>query len=320
MNLSVVICTHNRLTLLIQAIASLNRATHPNGVAIKLLIIVNACTDGTVEWLRSYQQLMNSEKLLPLQWSVEKTPGKSNALNRAIGMIKSPVTCFIDDDQRVHHDYFCSVVKGINQFPDFDLFCGRMKPDWTGKEPNWVHDKGPYRIRLSLVPEYDLGSSSIPIIQGTHKLPSGGNIIVKSYVFKKIKGFSTDIGPKGHNLIGGEDMEFLSRALKSNFNIRYLPELSQYHYVDPERLRLLYILKKSFQRTRSSSKIMENQFGLPSYLIYKVCIFFFRATLSFNELKARYFLVRLAAVLGEIQNLRDNNFIAMNHSVRPKPL
>lgn len=315
MNLSIVICTHNRLTLLTQTIESLNRATHPDGVAVDVIVIANACTDNTIEWLKSYQQRMSLEEILPLQWSVEETPGKSHALNRAIGLIKSPVACFIDDDQRVHKNYLSAVVRGINQFPDFDLFCGRMEPDWTGKEPNWVHDKGPYRIRLSLVPEYDLGHISIPVMRGTHKLPSGGNIVVRQHVFKKTGGFSTDIGPKGHNLIGGEDMEFLGRVLQSNFRIRYLPELSQFHYVDPERIKLFYILKKSFQRTRSSNKIVENKSSVPLYMLNKVCIYFAQAIFSFNSLKTRYYLVRLAAVLGEIQHLRDLQNTITNPSI-----
>ncbi len=46
--LTVLICTHNRVELLTNAISSLNAATRPEGWQVGLLVAANACSDGTI--------------------------------------------------------------------------------------------------------------------------------------------------------------------------------------------------------------------------------------------------------------------------------
>jgi len=94
-SITILICTHNREVLLSRVLDSLNSATQPSCGA-EILVVANACTDGTHSLLKAYAQVAgnnallsvsefpgksDTKKLLPLRWIVEPTPGKTHALN-----------------------------------------------------------------------------------------------------------------------------------------------------------------------------------------------------------------------------------------------
>jgi hypothetical protein len=57
-------------------------------------------------------------------------------------------------------------------------------------------------------------------------------------VFELAGQFSTELGPHGHDLGGGEDSEYVLRALMRGVRCQYVPDVVQHHYVDTERLKL----------------------------------------------------------------------------------
>ena len=61
----------------------------------------------------------------------------------------------------------------MTSYPDADIFCGRILPDWDGTEPAWVHDTGEYRIYPLPVPRYDLGDATNAVAGGKGH-PRGG--------------------------------------------------------------------------------------------------------------------------------------------------
>ena len=76
MKLTVLICTHNRVSLLEKAICSLNAAARPATWNVEILVAANACTDGTHEFLENYTKEAAGHNWLPLTWFCESTPGK----------------------------------------------------------------------------------------------------------------------------------------------------------------------------------------------------------------------------------------------------
>ena len=305
MHLTILICTHNRTALLERTLASLNRTNLPANCSVNILVAANACTDNTAAFLENYQKQVTEKNWLPLVWLEETTPGKSHALNRAIPELRSELVALVDDDHRVDEDYLIGICAAAESYPDATLFCGRILPDWDGSEPAWVHDTGPYRIYPLPVPRQDQGDSPHPIGQ-EGPIPGGGNLFLRREVFDHTGGFSTALGPQGHNLGGGEDTDFVLRALNAGEQLLYIPNVKQYHYVDPARLRLGYLLRKSFQRSRASVKTRHSHARIPLYMWRKLATYVFHATCSLRWDKTRFFLVRIAAVLGEIQGIRKN--------------
>ncbi|MDB4409753.1 glycosyltransferase, partial [Gammaproteobacteria bacterium] len=264
------------------------------------LVVANACTDNTVAFLENYQEQAKEKDWLPLAWLEEATPGKSHALNRAIPELHSELIAFVDDDHRVDENYLIGICAAADSNPVATLFCGRILPDWDGSEPAWVHDTGPYRIYPLPVPRQEYGESERSI---GHEgpIPGGGNLFLRRQLFDDIGGFSTELGPKGHNLGGGEDTDFVVRALDTKAELLYIPDVKQYHYVDPARLRLAYLLKKSFQRSRASVQTVKQHARIPLYMWRKLAEYVFHAVFSLRWSKTRFFLVRIAATLGEIR-------------------
>ncbi|MGD2118981.1 MAG: glycosyltransferase [Chromatiales bacterium] len=296
--LTIVICTHNRAELLMQVIDSLNHVRRPEGYDISLLVIPNACTDETVSMLQQYLQRRRTDELA-LRYEEELQAGKSFALNHAIGMLQSGFLCFVDDDHRVDTGYFEAVVSGLERHSDSKIFCGQIIPDWTGEEPAWVHEQGEYKIFPLPVPHFELGSEERVVDLGS-ALPGGGNLVVRRSVFESVGLFSTELGPRGHNLAGSEDSDFVRRALMDGFTIHYLPEMKQYHYVDTDRLRFFYLVRKSFQRNRTITRVKEGGKTPPVYLWRRLVERLFLMLFSLTASRRRFYAMRTAGTLGEI--------------------
>lgn len=304
MTLTIVICTHNRVDLLEKTLESLNAAERPAGHCIEILVIANACTDSTISFLTNYQRASDIDAVIPLRWEQEPQAGKSYALNLAIGMISTPYVAFVDDDHRIDTAYLKEICAGLTNYPEATLYCGRILPDWDGSEPGWVHDRGPYRIYPLPVPRFDHGESPAEFSKNG-PIPGGGNLIVDIEVFKRIGVFSTALGPSGHNLGGGEDSDFVIRALSQGERLQYLPQIIQYHYVDHDRLTLRYILAKSYQRSRSVTRISAAGEPIPNYLWRKLFTYSAHAIFSLSWQKRRFYLVRLAAAFGELRGYSE---------------
>jgi len=312
MELTILICTHNRRELLSRVIQSINAATRPN-IPVKVLVIANACTDDTSAYLDDYraryEQACESgakHTPIPLSWIEEPRPGKSNALNTALRHLDTALIGFVDDDHRVDANYLNAIAASARQHPEVELFCGRILPDWDGSEPTWVHDSGPYRIYPLPVPRYDLGSDEAEVTSRAGPIPGGGNLVVRREVFDLVGQFSTDLGPRGHDLSGGEDSDYVLRAMHLGVICRYIPAIAQYHFVDTERLRFSYLLRKSFQRTRSNARIGGSG-PIPFYMWRKLLVYGVQAIFSLSWPRTRFYCVRFAAALGEISGRAQQN-------------
>ncbi|MBL4780858.1 MAG: glycosyltransferase family 2 protein [Porticoccaceae bacterium] len=300
LKLTVVICTHNRADLLMQAIHSLNSAVRPENCELAIMVIANACRDKSTEQLQRYRAVQQKSGTIPLQYREEPRPGKSLALNLALKKVTDGYICFVDDDHRVDSCYLTAIAEVIRKHPDCPLFCGRIIPDWTGEEPPWVHFSGQYRIYPLPVPHFELGTEAM-VLDESHSIPGGGNLIVNTSLFKQIGGFNTALGPKGHNLLGSEDSDFILRALSAKQELRYVPSITQYHWVDIERLQLRYLLQKSYQRTRSITLTRHPEHSQPPrYLWRKLFEYSIQGLSCFSQTKGRFYMMRVAATLGEI--------------------
>lgn len=307
MNITVVICTHNRSALLRSTLASLARARRPTQGRADILVAANACSDDTHALLAETEcdPIWHG---LPLRWIQVPTPGKSFALNSAIASAsaESAAICFIDDDQLVDAGFLQALAQALDDHPDHGIVCGKMHPAWDGSEPAWVHETGQYHIPIRPFPEYDFGDLPKEITAG-HKLPSGGNITVRRQVFQVAGLFSTDLGPQGHNLMGGEDLEFLMRCLNRGQRLIYVPTLRQLHAIERERMRTLYMMRKSYLRSLSSQRMADSPSPrVRPYMLLKPLRYCLNATFTADATRRFYFLIRMAAALGELRAAIEN--------------
>lgn len=305
--LTVLIATHNRADLLERTLGHLNEARRPADWLVDVLVAANACSDTTHalldRYVRDTRRTSHANARLPLRWVAETRPGKSHALNCAIALLTSDYTAFVDDDHRVDTGYLENVCRSAETYPEADILCGRILPDWDGSEPTWVHDGGPYRIYPLPVPRYDLGEQPL---RSPHEkaTPGGGNLVLRTALFTGVGDFSVSFGPVGRGLGGAEDHEWVLRAVAAGAVIQYVPEIVQYHYVDQTRLRLRYLMQKAYERSASAVRLMRTgaaQELVPAYMFRKAAGYVASALTAGGGPQRRFYLVRLAASLGEIK-------------------
>lgn len=305
-SLTVVICTHNRATLLERVLASINEAQRPEQWDVGILVGANSCGDTTHALLTDYQSQRDTNNWLPMDWFAEPTPGKSHALNNAMPRITSDIVAFVDDDHRIHDDYLTEVCRAAESYPQVDLFCGRILPDWDGSEPAWVHDQGPYRIYPLPVPRFDLGDEPRAVTPDI-AIPGGGNLFLRSPWLQRTGAFATDMGPVGHDLGGSEDADWVLRALRLGARLQYVPRVVQYHYVDAKRLTISYLMRKAYKRTASTMGLHDPvivERRVPRYLYRKLASYALSAATAVSDSRRRFYLVRTAAALGEVAGYR----------------
>jgi glycosyltransferase involved in cell wall biosynthesis len=304
MNISIIICTYNRAHLLKNAIRSLFDMEIPEGCDVELVVVNNASTDNTKSVIDNFLKNENFRvKVL-----FEPKLGKSFALNTAINNASGDILALVDDDHIASQGYLKTIYKAIKEYPSYNIFCGRILPNWDGTEPDWVHDNKVYPIRPFPVPYFDLGSKDIDVTLSSF-LPGAGNLVLYRRLFEQIGNFSIELGPVGHNLRGGEDTDFVLRALEKGERILFIPEMIQYHFVDPVRLKLGYLLKNAYLRSMVARSLREKPGvkllgSVPLYMIRKAAEHLFKSLLTFKSRRRRFFLVRFAATLGEIQGCR----------------
>ncbi len=306
LTIEVLISTYNRVALLERTLKDINEATRPADTALRIMVAVNACNDNTVKILEKYQKNTIENSSITLSWRSIETPGKSHALNEIIPSLSAEIVACVDDDHRIDVDYFCAITSAVRSHPEASMFCGRILPDWTGKEPSWVHDDGPFRIYPLPIPRFDLGDECVLINEGSGT-PGGGNLVVRRAVFKRVGQFATDLGPVGHDLGGAEDIDWVKRALAKGESVLYLPEIVQYHFVDSERLRLNYVVRKAYSRTASTMRVnrqIDATQTIPLYMYRKLFGYLLRMVFCLSANKRRYYLVRSAAALGEIRGFQ----------------
>lgn len=291
------------MELLERAINHINQAALPDGVSISLFVVANACTDATSDYLSAYQKTAAGGTNLPLQWIEESRPGKSNALNSAIPKLTAGAIAMVDDDHRVDKQFFVQIAEALNTFPQADFYCGKIIPDWTGNEESWVRDTGKYKIFPLPIPRFDLGDEPLQVTKDIAH-PGGGNLVIKLALFNRVGKFSTQFGPTGHNLEGAEDIQWVKRAYALDAYLQYIPQIMQYHYVDQDRLKFRYILKKAYARSSSTVRTDEDAksyFLFPRFLVRKCLNYLLLSIIAPSRAAKRFYLVRLSSTLGEIK-------------------
>jgi GT2 family glycosyltransferase len=110
-------------------------------------------------------------------------------------------------------------------------------------------------------------------------------------------------------LQGGEDIEFVRRALKHGERLIYIPEILQYHHVEKEKLALHYLIRKAYYRSMAAYELNEEISSGPTPLyLYRMAItYLVKSVFSLRHSARRYYLVKLASVIGEMQGHRKGH-------------
>jgi glucosyl-dolichyl phosphate glucuronosyltransferase len=237
-DLSIVICTFNRIKSLQKALNSLLNSNVGEHFVYEILIVDNNSNDNTREIIKEEEKRNSS-----IHYLFVKTQGLSYARNFGFTKAKGEYIAYIDDDCIVPTDWIREVQNIICE-NNPDIFGGPYIPYYITKKPKWYKD--------------DYGS----FMQG--KFPSskggvkdfylcGGNLIIKRKLLITAGGFNVDLGMSGNHIAYAEEGELQKRILQEfpNTKIYFDPELIVLHLVPPHKMRIYWRIRQQFSRGKS---------------------------------------------------------------------
>jgi glycosyltransferase involved in cell wall biosynthesis len=225
--LTVAICTRDRRSSLLRALASLAR--QKSSADWDVLVIDNGSADDTCEAVAA----LGGDFPVRLALVCEPSHGLSHARNRALREARGRAVVYIDDDVTLRAGWLEAHARALAG-PDVLATGGPILPVLPdGLAAGW---------RAFLEAElggptgrYDFGREpqEIPGPRGI-LLPFGGNLGVVRSLALGVGGFRTDLG-FGPRRIPGEETEFLRRLRRLPGRILYVPDAALDHHLDAAR-------------------------------------------------------------------------------------
>jgi cellulose synthase/poly-beta-1,6-N-acetylglucosamine synthase-like glycosyltransferase len=210
LDVSLVICTRNRCQQLARCLESVGRIVFER--PWELIIVDNGSVDETASVVMKFVK----NTTISMTYKLESKPGKSNALNTAIGMARGEIVAFTDDDCYPSPDFLDRV---------WSAFEDRSVGYITGRIV--LHDPtdAPVTIYESTTSLTFPGGSFI----GAGPI-SGANIAFRRSVLVEIGGFDPFFGPGSSFQAVAEDLDAAGRASAMGWKGQYRPEVIIRHH------------------------------------------------------------------------------------------
>lgn len=247
---SVVICTHDRATVLGRAVAG--ALSEARACGAEVVVVNNASTDGTPALLET---LVRRER--PTLRAVrEPELGLSAARNRGLAVARGEVVAFLDDDAAPRPGWLRALCAPFDT-PAVVCTGGRVLLAFSQPPPAWLTP--PLHGTLSA---FDPGDEPRVLRYGQHNYPHGGNIAFRVSAARAGGGFSTRLGFRGGRLLAHEETDLCYRLEAAGGEIRYVPDAVVDHWMLPERLTPEWVLGRHRQSGQSAAIFVLRNRGL----------------------------------------------------------
>ena len=229
-DVSVVISTYNRCSLLARALESLQHQETAD-VSYEILVVDNNSTDET----RDVTQRLIAENRGKLRYIFEPKQGLSYGRNAGIARARAEIIAFTDDDVRVSSNWVARIKAGFAAEPNADFLGGKVLPDWSGMPPAWLTQA--HWAPLALL---DYGDQPFYVDAGRPLSLIGANCAFRKRAFEQVGLFRADFQRVKNGVGSLEDHELLLRLWQAGRKGIYLPDLTVTAEVQPDRLRKPY--------------------------------------------------------------------------------
>lgn len=233
MIISVVIATRDRASLLETTLAALCEQQSP-GCPFEILVVDNGSVDSTAAVVAQAAQRSS----VPVTYLTEAKPGKSHALNTAVGHARGDLLAFTDDDVLPSPGWLAAFARTFSE-TGADYAAGRILPLWEAPPPRWLT---PSLHGVLAIPDGGTRRLTLTGIQD-QVMPIGANMAIRRPVLDSVGGWNPELGKLKNTLRTGEDHEFALKLGAAGFKGVYEPEASVLHRVPADRLRLTYFAR-----------------------------------------------------------------------------
>ena len=235
---TVALCTHDHADRLVRTLADLRALRLPDA-PWELLVIDNACSDATPALLR--------REAWPSGWQVrvvrEAKLGLSNARNCALREAQGDYLIFVDDDETPDPEWLRAFERLIKAHAP-DAFGGRIEVLFEGDRPGWLADD-----LLGFLGQLNRADTAVRLTEPGNSF-NGGNFGVRRTLCATVGAFDPELGRKGTDNTGGEEVDFYRRLLARGCNVWWTPLAVIFHRIQAAKLKRSYFLDLHYRQGR----------------------------------------------------------------------
>lgn len=225
--ISVVICTYNRIDLLIRTLNALSIQTIS---PFEIIVVDNNSSDKTKDIVQQFIKTTNQR----LIYLFEPKQGATIARNAGGFLAKGNVIAFLDDDVIPKEDYIENLIKAFSE-KELDYIGGGIELEYLVPKPDWLDD------RLAGILAYcDYGNNIIEFPCQGKKYPISANIAIKKEIFEAVNGFLQNELNYKWSKPCNDDILFGTKVHKAGYKLTYLPNITVKHLIPKERLTVDY--------------------------------------------------------------------------------
>lgn len=232
MSVSVVICTHNGLKRLQPTMAHLANQIVASNVPWEVLVVDNASTDGTADFVR---QLWSQP--VPLTIVHEPRLGVGQARRRGLEVARCDYVSFVDDDNWVAPDWIARVEAIFHGEPRLGAVGSCNKPVFEIDPPSWFRK---FHLWFAV-------GRLVTVQNGlTDIWTSGMSIRGKAWRALKESGYRPLlVGRKGTRLSTGEDFELGYALQLAGWTVQHEAKMELKHFIPAARLNWQHLLARA---------------------------------------------------------------------------
>lgn len=225
---TIAVVTYNRRLMLQECINSL--LSQDAGEDFEIIIIDNCSTDDTEAFIRRQMcgriKIIRNKKRLSI-WDCKKL---------AVEHSSGDIIAFIDDDCLTKENWLKVTRASLSKY---DFVGGVVLPTSDTKFPWWWRQSLDWLVGINTDP-------------GEKYLPLGSNIAFRKYVLDTLyKDEQNIILEYNQYLPYAEDNYRVKKALSFGFSIEINPNMIVYHQILRKRLKIAYLIKRSFNEGRA---------------------------------------------------------------------
>lgn len=233
-DISVVICTYNRVQLLPGILDGLLRQ-ELDPQWFEVIVVDNNSTDATRTVVESY-----SNSPVHIKYCLELKQGLANARNRGWKEARGAYIAYVDDDCQVPPEWLRVAKETIgNQSPA--IFGGPYFPIFSSPRPVWFKDE--YGSNF-------MGNTARDLKENEYL--SGGNLFVQRRLLEGVVEFNPEEVMSGKVVALGDETRFIRQTRKfvPDLKVYYEPKLYVRHLVQPDKMRLSKMVVRAFAEGR----------------------------------------------------------------------